>query len=58
MLRESPQLRDGRWLFVPILNEADAKDVEQLVLVKMRPTRRHRVGSKQACADGPSRFLE
>jgi len=40
MLRESPQLHDGRWLFVPILNEADAEDVEQLLLVKMRPIRR------------------
>ena len=40
MLREAPQLRDGRWLFIPILNEADAEDVEQLLLVKMRPIRR------------------
>ncbi len=40
MLRESPQLRDGRWLFIPVLDEADVEDVEQLLLVKMRPTRR------------------
>jgi len=40
MLREAPQLRDGRWLSIPILNEADAEDVEQLLLVKMGPTRR------------------
>jgi hypothetical protein len=40
MLREAPQLRDGRWLSIPILNEKDAEDVKQLLLVKMRPTRR------------------
>jgi hypothetical protein len=40
MLREAPQLRDGRWLSIPILNEADVEDVEQLLLVKMRPIRR------------------
>ncbi len=37
MLRETPQLRDGRWLSIPVLGEADAEDVEQLLLVKMRP---------------------
>jgi hypothetical protein len=35
MLREAPQLRDGRWLSISILNEADAEDVEQLLLAKM-----------------------
>ena len=40
MLREAPQLRDGRWLSIPVLNDADAEDVEQLLLVKMRPARR------------------
>jgi hypothetical protein len=40
MLREAPQLRDGRWLSIPILNQADAEDVERLLLVKMRPIRR------------------
>jgi hypothetical protein len=39
MLREAPQLRDGRWLSIPVLDEADAGDVEQLLLVKMRPAR-------------------
>lgn len=37
VLRETPQLRDGRWLSIPVLNEVDAEDVEQLLLVKMRP---------------------
>lgn len=40
MLREAPQLHDGRWLFIPVVNEADAEDVEQLLHVKMRPTSR------------------
>lgn len=40
MLREAPQLHDGRWLSIPILNEADTEDVEQLLLVKMRPISR------------------
>lgn len=38
VLREAPQLRDGRWLSIPVLDKADAEDVEQLLLVKMRPT--------------------
>ena len=40
ILRESPQLRDGRWLSIPILDEADVEDIEQLLLVKMRPIER------------------
>ncbi len=40
MLRESPQLRDGRWLFIPVVSELDAQDVEKLLLVKMRPPQR------------------
>ncbi len=40
LLREAPQLRDGRWLSISVLNAADAEDVEQLLLVKMRPVRR------------------
>jgi len=39
ILRETPQLRDGRWLSIPVLDESDAEDVEQLLMVKMRPTR-------------------
>jgi hypothetical protein len=40
MLREAPQLRDGRWLSIPVLTEDDTEDVEQLLLVKMRPIKR------------------
>ncbi|MDH5448349.1 MAG: DUF3788 domain-containing protein [Candidatus Bathyarchaeota archaeon] len=39
MLQEAPQLRDGRWLFIPVTSESDAKDVEKLLLTKMRPPR-------------------
>jgi hypothetical protein len=37
MLREAPQLHDGRWLSIPVLRDADAEDVEKLLLVKIRP---------------------
>ncbi|UCD39707.1 MAG: DUF3788 domain-containing protein [Candidatus Bathyarchaeota archaeon] len=39
ILREAPQLRDGRWLYIPVTSESDAEDVEQLLLAKMRPPR-------------------
>ena len=40
MLRETPQLHDGKWLFIPITEERNVQDVEQLLLVKRRPVRR------------------
>jgi hypothetical protein len=40
LLREAPQLHDGRWLSIPVRNEADARDVERLLLAKVRPIRR------------------
>lgn len=40
ILRETPQLHDGRWLFIPVRSTQDAVDVQQLLLVKKRPTRR------------------
>jgi hypothetical protein len=39
MLQEAPQLRDGRWLFIPVASESEVEDVEKLLLVKMRPPR-------------------
>lgn len=42
MLREAPQLHDGRWLSIPVLNEKDTEDVEQLLIVKMRP-KKHKI---------------
>lgn len=40
ILRETPQLHDGRWLFIPVHSSQDAADVQQLLLVKKRPARR------------------
>ena len=40
LLSEAPQLRDGRWLSIPVRATADAEDVEQLLLAKVRPIQR------------------
>ena len=40
MLRETPQLHDGKWLFIPVNTAEDAAGVEQLLLVKRKPTRK------------------
>ncbi|HUT18825.1 MAG TPA: DUF3788 family protein [Anaerolineae bacterium] len=34
MLRERPQLRDGKWLYIPVRTTADVEDVEQLIELK------------------------
>jgi hypothetical protein len=39
-LRDTPQLHDGRWLFIPVTTETDVDDVEHLLLVKKRPLKR------------------
>lgn len=39
MVRETPQLHDGKWLFIPVTDEIDAGDVAQLLLVKKRPVK-------------------
>jgi len=46
MLRETPQLHDGKWLFIPVTDEIDAGDVEQLLLVKKRPVKRKSSGAQ------------
>ncbi len=33
----TPQLHDGRWLFIKVMTEQDVKDIEQLLQVKKRP---------------------
>ena len=40
LVRDTPQLHDGKWLWIPVTCEADAADVEQLLLVKRRPVTR------------------
>ena len=37
VLTETPQLHDGRWLFIKVKSGKDVKDVEQLLQVKRRP---------------------
>ena len=37
VLNETPQLHDGRWLFIHVKTEKDVKDVEQLLQVKRKP---------------------
>jgi hypothetical protein len=36
-LRETPQFHDGRWLFIPVINERDADDIIQLLIIKKKP---------------------
>ena len=38
-LRETPQLHDGRWLFLKVTTKRDVKDIEQLVQVKRKPSK-------------------
>jgi hypothetical protein len=40
MLRETPQLHDGKWLFIPVSSTGEEKDIEQLLLVKKRPVKK------------------
>jgi len=40
ILRVTPQLHDGKWLYIPITEEIDVQGIEQLLLVKMRPVKR------------------
>ncbi len=40
MLRETPQLHDGKWLFIPVAGESEVQDVEQLLLVKKKPVKK------------------
>lgn len=40
LLREAPQLRDGKWISIPVLSVEDAEDLEQLLRLKMPKVRR------------------
>ena len=37
LVDETPSLHDGKWLFIPVMDEADVMDVEKLLLLKRRP---------------------
>jgi hypothetical protein len=36
----TPQLHDGRWLFIPVEGARDVEDIEQILLVKRKPARK------------------
>ena len=37
VFEETPQLHDGRWLFIKVRTEKDVKDIQELLQVKKRP---------------------
>lgn len=37
LLKETPQLHDGRWLFIPVTTEEEIEDIQQLLQVKRKP---------------------
>lgn len=37
VLRKTPQLHDGRWLFVKVKIARDVRDIQQLLAIKRRP---------------------
>ena len=37
VFEQTPQLHDGRWLFVKVKTEKDVKDIQELLQVKKRP---------------------
>jgi len=37
VLEETPQLHDGRWLFIKVRTAKDVKDIQELLQVKKRP---------------------
>jgi hypothetical protein len=37
ILEETPQLHDGRWLFLTITTEEEVEDIQQLLQVKRKP---------------------
>lgn len=39
LVRETPQLHDGKWLFIPVKSVAEVNSVEKLLLLKRRPIR-------------------
>jgi len=39
LLRDTPQLHDGKWLFIPASDPVDVEDIRQLLLIKKRPVK-------------------
>jgi hypothetical protein len=40
LLRDTPQLHDGKWLFIPASGPVDVEDIHQLLLIKRRPSKK------------------
>jgi len=40
LLRETPQLHDGKWLFIFTSDSVDIQDIQQLLLIKRRPLKK------------------
>lgn len=40
ILNETPQLHDGRWLFIKVKTAQDLRDIEKLLQIKRKPTTR------------------
>jgi len=40
LLCDTPQLHDGKWLFIPASDSADVEDICQFLLVKKRPPKK------------------
>ncbi len=40
LLRDTPQLHDGKWLFIPASDPVDVEDIYQLLLIKKRPSKK------------------
>ncbi len=48
LFETTPQLHDGRWLFVPVESEADVDDVVTLLLAKLPGRIRQRISAAEA----------
>lgn len=40
MVRDTPQLHDGKWLFISIDSARDVEDIMQLLLLKKKPVKK------------------
>lgn len=40
LVKETPQLHDGKWLFIPVASQEEVDDVEKLLLLKRSPIKK------------------
>jgi hypothetical protein len=41
LLRETPQLHDGKWLFIQVKDIGEVKDIQQLLLIKRKSIKKN-----------------